>query len=239
MFVWFVDHHGKTTAEDCNVNQQRMAPKWHPADGLDTLVLCLFTGTAFTGCTNFTMAGHNIVDIGLHVIKQCGMYAKEYKAWIARKAISPRIVMFDTLKTFWAAKITLVNQIAIPVSLHGYGMATVNKDKSVTSYSKLIANFGAVYATTQESVKTQGLMIVAMQGQLNTMTQYCMALQQQAPPTIYTPQQQQHTPNNHCGMSLCHGYNGGRGYQQPAYLQPGAMGQRTMQPPTPFKCFKN
>jgi hypothetical protein len=80
MCVWFVDHHRKTTAEDCEANLQRMAANWHPPKGFDTLVLCLFTGAVFAGCTNFTMANHNIVNIGLSVIKQCGMYAKEYKA---------------------------------------------------------------------------------------------------------------------------------------------------------------
>jgi hypothetical protein len=79
-------------AEDCKANYQCMAADWHPANGFNTLVLRLFIGAAFAGCTNFTMANRNIVDIGLHVIKQCGMCAKEYKAWIARKAIHPRII---------------------------------------------------------------------------------------------------------------------------------------------------
>jgi hypothetical protein len=53
------------------------------------------------------------------------MYGKEYKAWIAHDAIRPCIVeTVDTFKMFWAAKITLVNQTAIPASMHGYGMAT-------------------------------------------------------------------------------------------------------------------
>ncbi len=62
-----------------------------------------------------------IVDIGLRIIKRCGMYAgKEYKACIACEAIRPRIVKtVDTFKMFWAAKITLVNQTAIPASMHG------------------------------------------------------------------------------------------------------------------------
>ncbi len=80
MFMWFVDHYGKTTAEDCKANCQRMADDWHPTHGFDTLVLRLFTSAAFAGCTNFTMANHDIINIGLCIIKRCGMYAKEYKA---------------------------------------------------------------------------------------------------------------------------------------------------------------
>ncbi len=52
MCVWFVNHHRKTTAEDCKANRQRMAADWHPPEGFDTLVLRLFTGVAFAGCTN-------------------------------------------------------------------------------------------------------------------------------------------------------------------------------------------
>jgi hypothetical protein len=145
IFVLFVNHYGKTTAEDHEVNRQCMAADWHPADGFDTLVLCLFTGVAFAGCTNFTMADRNIVNIGLHVIKWCGMYAEEYKAWIAHEAIRPRIVeTFDSFKTFWAAKIILVNQTTIPTSQYGYGMATTNNDNYAASYGESIANFGGV-----------------------------------------------------------------------------------------------
>ncbi len=57
------------------------------------------------------MADRDIANIGLRVIKRCGMYAEEYKAWITRESERPRIVeTFDTFKMFWAAKITIVNQ---------------------------------------------------------------------------------------------------------------------------------
>ncbi len=95
-----------------------MAADWHPANSFNTRVLCLFT--TFAGSINFTMANHDIVNIGLNMIKCCGMEAKEYKAWIACEAIHPKIVKtFDSFKTFWAAKITLVNQTAIPTSQYG------------------------------------------------------------------------------------------------------------------------
>jgi hypothetical protein len=182
LFLWFVKQYGTTTAEDCKANQQHMAANWHPTKGFDALILHLFTGAAFASSARFKMNDVDIVDIGLCIIKQCGMYGKEYKAWITCEAIHPHIVKtFDTFKTFWAAKIMLVNQTAIPASLLGYGMAAVNDDNSIISYSKLIANFGAAYAATQESVKAQGTTIALMQGQLQAMQQYCMALQQQPP----------------------------------------------------------
>jgi hypothetical protein len=137
-------------------------------------------------------------------------------------------------KTFWAAKITLVNQTTIPASLHGYGMAAVNNDNaSVILYGELIANFGAAYAATQESVKTQGSTIASMQGQMQDIQQYCMVLHQQPPPL------------STCGSSnsaaavvrLVAPQPGGGGYPAPPGGFPGS--QRPLQPPTPFKRFEN
>ncbi len=102
------------------------------------------------------MNDFNIVDIGLRIIKRCGMYGKEYKAWIACKAVRPCIVeTVDTFKKNWTTKIIRVNQTTIPASIHGYRMAAVNNDYSVVSYGKLIANFGTAYTSTQELVRSQ------------------------------------------------------------------------------------
>ena len=100
------------------------------------------------------MANCNIADIGLHVIKRCGMYAEEYKVWISCESKRPRIVeTFDTFKMFWAAKITIANQTAVPASMHGFCMAAVNNDDSIVLYGKSIANFSAAYAATHQGLK--------------------------------------------------------------------------------------
>jgi hypothetical protein len=183
LFLWFVNQYGKTTAEDLEANQQCMAANCHPANRFNTLILRLFTKTAYASSAGFRMNDVDIVNIRLHIIKQCKMYGKEYKAWIACKAVCPCTVkMVNTFKTFWAAKITLINQTAIPASMHGYEMVAVNNDNSVTLYGEPIANFGAAYAAMQESVKSQGAMIASMQGQMQAMHQYCMALGHQPPP---------------------------------------------------------
>jgi cysteine synthase len=99
------------------------------------------------------------------------------------------------------AKITLVNQTSIPASQYGYRMAATNDNNFYISYGESIANFGAAYAITQESVKSQGTTIASMQGQLNAMTQYCMALQQQSTPTNHVAQHQRGTTNSWCGLA--------------------------------------
>jgi hypothetical protein len=101
LFLWVINQYGKTTAGDCEVHRQRMAADWHPANGFDALILHLFTGDVYASSAGFKMSNVDIVDIGLRIIMQCGMYGKEYKAWIACKAIHPRIVKtVDMFKTF-------------------------------------------------------------------------------------------------------------------------------------------
>jgi hypothetical protein len=235
MFLWFVNHYGKTTSVNREANRQHMAVDWHPSYGFDHFVLRLFTGAAFTSSAGYPMNDIDIINIGLHVIKRCSMYTKEYKQWIAREAIRPRIDKdMNSFKEFWSSKIALVNQPAIPASLHGYGMAAVNdNDGSVTSYGGSIVNFGAAYATTQESVKTRGSRIALLQSQVNAMQQYCMALQSQPPSPIYVQQFQLRAPNNRRGLLHHTGSGRGRGHQNPGYQQP--TGAPPMRAPMPYK----
>ncbi len=129
LFLWFVKNYGKTTAEDREGNRHRMAADWHPANGFDSLIHRLFACAGYASSAGYPMHDADIIDNGLGVIKRCGMYSEEYKQWIAREAIRPKIVeTFDSLKKFWADKIALVNQTTIPASLHGYEMAAVNDD---------------------------------------------------------------------------------------------------------------
>jgi hypothetical protein len=101
LFLWFIKQYGKTTAKDCEANRQCMAANQHPADGFDALILRLFTGAAYASSAGYKMNNVNIIDIGLHLIKRCGMYAEEYKAWIAWEAIQLKVVKtFDTFKMF-------------------------------------------------------------------------------------------------------------------------------------------
>jgi hypothetical protein len=123
----------------------------------------------------------DVIDIGLRVIKHCGMYAKEYKNWIARKnAVPPIIQMNNSFKEYWANTIALVNQIAVPALQHGYGMTAMDDDALVPAYADLLANFGAAFTATQNTMKSQANSLVAMQNQLSNI-QLCMNVGQQSP----------------------------------------------------------
>jgi hypothetical protein len=127
--------------------------------------------------------------------------------------------------------IALVNQTAAPASQHGYGMAAVDNDVSIALYNKTLMNFGAVYAATQETIKSQATSLAAMQGQLANIQQFCMAVGQQPPSNIYAPTQHQRMSNNH--RIRCNGKGQGGG------MSSGGNQQPTWYAPTPYKHWEN
>jgi len=232
---------------------KRIGSEWPPTGiPFEPLATRLFIGASYASAARYPMGDHDVIDIGLHVIKQCGMYSEEYKNWIARENETPPIVeKIDSFKEYWADRITLVNQTAAPAWQHGYDMAAMDDDASIASHIESLANFGAVYAATQESMKAQATTMTAMQGQLTNIQQFCLAVAQQPPPNIYIPSQQQPTFNN-CrnrrnggghGNGSTSGNSGGGGGnfpQQPTWFGGNSAGtQQPTRPPTPYKHWEN
>jgi hypothetical protein len=154
MFDWFIGKYGKTTTKDREENQQRMAADWHPSDCFELLAMRLFISASYASAARYPMEEHDIIDISLLVIKRCGMYSEEYKGWIARENESPPVTnTVKTFKNYWSKAITLVNQMASPAVQHNYCMTAMDNNATGTSYGKSIANFGATYAATQETMK--------------------------------------------------------------------------------------
>jgi hypothetical protein len=188
------------------------------------------------------MDDHNVIDIGLRVIKHCGIYTKEYRnCLLSEKAVPPIAKMINSFKEYWADGIALLNQTAVPALQHGYGMTAMDNDALVTLYGDLLANFGAMYAITQEIMKIQADSLVAMQNQIANIHKFCMAVDQQPPSSVYTPAQQQCMFTNHIkrsggGQSNIHGFP-----QQPTMSFGGTRGgqQQTLRPPTPYKHWES
>ena len=84
MFEFFVAKFGASTPEDHEDNRQRMAADWHPSQGFETLENRLFIGQAYSHVTDHPISDDDLVDIGLRVLRKCGLYPEEYKAWISR-----------------------------------------------------------------------------------------------------------------------------------------------------------
>jgi hypothetical protein len=79
MFVWFITKCGKTMTKDREENRQRMAADWYPSDGFEPLLTRLFIGASYASVACYPMDDRDVIDIGLRVIKRCGMYSEEYK----------------------------------------------------------------------------------------------------------------------------------------------------------------
>ena len=249
MFDWFIDKYGKTTTKDREANWQQMAAEWHPSKGFKPLVTRLFIDASYASATRYPMRDCDVIDIGLRIIKRCGMYTEEYKSWIARENESPPIVKtINSFKEYWSGAIALVNQMAAPASQYGYYMAAVDNDALIALYTETMSNFGAAYAATQELMKSLASSLAAMQGQLANIQQFCMAIGQQPPSNIYQPPSNSYAPAQHQRTTYNRGgRGGGRGggghggsNQQPTWYGLGGAGaQQAQRAPTPFKCYKN
>jgi hypothetical protein len=213
MIDWFIGKYGKTTTEDRKENRQRMAANWHPSDSFEPLATHLFIGALYASAARYPMEERNIINISLRVIKCCSMYSEEYKGWITRMNKLPPVV--ETFKNYWSEAITLVNQMASPAVQHNYGMTAMDGYRTGASYGESIANFGATYAATQETMIGQATSLALNKNKLANLQQFCMAVGQQPPNNIYAPTQQQHPFNSGRSRRNRGGGCGGGGYFVP------------------------
>ncbi len=188
MFDWFIGKYGKTMTKDREENQQRTAADWHPSDGFEPLATRLFSGMSYASAARYSTEERNIINIGLRIIKCCGMYSEEYKGGIVQEnELLPVTKTVETFKNYWSEAITLVNQMASPAVQHNYDMTAMDNDATGALYDKSIANFGTGYAANQETMKGQATSLALIQDQLANLHQFCMAISQQPPNNIYTP----------------------------------------------------
>jgi hypothetical protein len=111
----------------------------------------------------------------------------------------------------------------------------------------MMSNFGAAYAATQETIKSQAASLTTMQGQLSNIQQFCMAVSQQPPSMIYQPSSNNYAPTQHQLTTYNRGGRGGGqgrgghggGNQQPTWYGFGGAGAQTQRAPTPFKRYEN
>jgi hypothetical protein len=217
-----------------------MAATWHHSKGFEPLAMCLFIGASYASAARYPMDDRDVIDIGLRIIKRCGMYA-EYENWILRKnAIQLIIKTINSFKQYWTNTIALVNQTAFPALQHGYGMTAMVDEASVTVYDDSLTNFGTAFAATQETMKNQADSLVAMQTQLLNI-QLCMNVGQQPQSSSYAPTQQQRTFTNH-NKRNGGGQGNGRGFLQQPTMNYGSTGcgqQQNICPPNPNKRWEN
>jgi hypothetical protein len=224
MFNWFVFKYGRTLVEDREANHTVRALEWHPSMGFELLAACLLHGATFANLTKYPINDNDIVDIGICILHRTGLFAEEYKTWILRGDDATKMNNFTAFRTFWADAVNIASFTATPASSHGFGMAATKDDSS--ALTDTVSNFGAVYAATRESQRTNNKAINAMQVQIQML---CQALGSHLPPNMMPYQQQQgaHPPRGgrqgqgrggsgpgHGSAQVFNGniYGGGRGY---------------------------
>jgi hypothetical protein len=118
-------------------------------------------------------------------------------------------------------------------------MTAMDNNASVTLYNDSLANFGAAYTATQDTMKSQADSLVAMQNQLANI-QLCMIVGQQPPSNSYSPAQHQCTFTNHSKHNGG-GQSNGCGFPQQTMSFGGKDGsqQQAVHPPTPYKHWEN
>ena len=105
IFDWFIDKYGKTTPKD---RSKLIGNEWLPSG---------IPSKALSPLQCASSLAHPIQARGdtLYVIKRCGIYAKEFKNWIAWENKSPPIAeKIDSFKEYWSNPITRVNKTAAP-----------------------------------------------------------------------------------------------------------------------------
>ncbi len=50
-----------------------MAADWHPTNGFEPLATRLFIGASYASAARYPMDDRDVIDIGLRIIKRCGM----------------------------------------------------------------------------------------------------------------------------------------------------------------------
>ncbi len=164
MFAWFVVKYGCTSVDNREANCTAIALEWHPSQGFELLIACLFQGATFANLAKHPIPDNDIVNISICVIHQTCLFAEEYKAWITNSNNPTNNIDFAAFCSFWETAVNIVSFIATPALQHGYGMNAIEKDPSDASLTNAVLNFGAAYTTMQESLHNNNTSINTMQG---------------------------------------------------------------------------
>jgi hypothetical protein len=100
MFAWSMTKYDRTSADDHEANCTTMALEWHPSQGFELLVMHLFQGATFANLVKHLIPNNDIVDIGIHIIHQTGLFEEEYKTWITRGDNPTNNMDFAAFRTY-------------------------------------------------------------------------------------------------------------------------------------------
>ena len=68
--------------------------------GFELLAACLLSGATFANLAKYPINNDDIVDIGIRVLHQTGLFAEEYKTWILCSNNATKTNNFTAFCTF-------------------------------------------------------------------------------------------------------------------------------------------
>jgi hypothetical protein len=100
IFDWFIFKYGRTSVEDRKANRTVMASEWHPSMGFELLAARLFRGATFANLAKYPINDNDIVNIGICVLHQMGLFSEEYKTWILHGKEATKTNNFTVFRAF-------------------------------------------------------------------------------------------------------------------------------------------
>jgi hypothetical protein len=126
----------------------------------------LFIGFSYTSAAHYPMDDRDIIDTGL-CQALWNVCQGVQKLDLTQERGPTNRQDYQLLQGILGQRDCTHQSDCCPALQHGYGLTAMDNDALVAAYNDLLANFGAKFAATQETMKSQANGLVAMQNQLS------------------------------------------------------------------------
>ena len=148
--MYFLGKYGKTNETERAENKQRMRQQWTLQDGWERLQKQLDEGSIFGLFADQPIPEAELVDIGITVIGQTGLFAAQYEQWHERPADQKTWRHFCQ---FWKDKIQLKRDTNLNAGQFGFGGNANEEGGDVDmEFNNSVANFAQAHQQTQSTI---------------------------------------------------------------------------------------
>ena len=148
--MYFLGKYGKTNETERAENKQRMKHQWTLQDGWERLQKQLDEGSIFGLFADQPIPEAELVDIGITVIGQTGLFATQYEQWHERPTDQKTWRHFCQ---FWKDKIQLKRDTNLNAGQFGFGMNANEAGGDVDAeFTNSVANFAQAHQKTQTTI---------------------------------------------------------------------------------------
>ena len=152
---WFNNLFGKwgiPTPEDIEINDRRMKAPWDPATrDFEDVLRQIEDSAIFARLIRKPKSDHDLLNAGLLVVKGCGMFANEVKAW---NLLPEADKTWANFKTFFSEQLLACHLAGVSTTpgLAGYSANVEGSNASQTTASNIEADMAASERAYTESV---------------------------------------------------------------------------------------